>query len=244
MIRCRHGTVGEFVESLVKRTTPVRIVIADDHDLVRSGLRALLTGVPNLEILGEAVNGREALELCRRLGPDLVLMDVRMPEMDGIAAIRAVKRLYPRTSVLILTIHEKQEYMLEALKAGAAGYILKDAPREELLDSIGRALGGEASLSHRLSTQLLMRLAGEVQELPGGGTVNQETSHSLTRRELKFLRLLAHGYSNQKIAQSLVVSVGTVKNHVQHIIAKLGVSDRTQAVIWAFETRIVDLPAR
>lgn len=233
------------VEILAERAKPARLVIADDHDLVRSGLRALLTGVPNLQVLGEAANGREALELCRRFEPDLVLMDVRMPEMDGLAATRAIKHRYPRTSVLVLTIHENQSYMLEALKAGAAGYILKDAPRKELLGAIGRVLEGEATLSRQLSFQLLMQLAGEVEEAPGVARFpDGETPYSLTPRELEVLQLLARGYSNQKIAASLVVTVGTVKNHVQHIIAKLDVSDRTQAVIRAFEDRIVELPGR
>ncbi len=245
MIQSQRKAVSERVEILAERAEPARLVIADDHDLVRSGLRALLTGVPNLQILGEATNGREALELCRRFEPDLVLMDVRMPEMDGLTATRAVKQRYPRTGVLVLTVHENQDYMLEALRAGAAGYILKDAPRAELLEAIGGVLEGEAILSQRLSAQLLVRLADEVQETPNAaGSPGGETPYSLTRRELEVLWLLARGYSNQKIAASLVVAVGTVKNHVQHIIAKLGVSDRTQAVIRAFEERIVNLPGR
>lgn len=245
MIQPQREAVVERVEMLAERAEPARLVIADDHDLVRSGLRALLTGVPNLQILGEAANGREALELCRRFEPDLVLMDVRMPEMDGLAATRAVKQRNPRTGVLVLTVHENQDYMLEALRAGAAGYILKDAPRAELLDAIGGVLEGEAILSQRLSSQLLMRLAGEVREVPNSaGPPGGETLYSLTRRELEVLRLLARGYSNQKIAAGLVITVGTVKNHVQHVIAKLGVSDRTQAVIRAFEKGIVDLPDR
>src|SRR5918997_1245443 len=210
---------------LADRAQPAGIVIADDHDLVRSGLRALLTDVPNLRVLGEAANGREALELCRRFEPDLVLMDVRMPEMDGLTATRAIKHRYPRISVLILTVHENQSYMLEALKAGAAGYILKDAPAKELLGAIGRVLEGEATLSRRLSFQLLLQLADEVEGAPDvAGSPEGGMHFSLTPRELEVLRLLARGYSNQKIAESLVVAVGTVKNHVQHIIAKLGVS--------------------
>lgn len=230
---------------LAERAQPAGIVIADDHDLVRSGLRALLTDVPNLRILGEAANGREALELCRRFEPDLVLMDVRMPEMDGLTATRAIKHRYPRISVLVLTVHENQSYMLEALKAGAAGYILKDAPRKELLGAIGRVLEGEATLSRRLSFQLLLQLADEVGVgLDVAGSPEDGTHFSLTPRELEVLRLLARGYSNQKIAESLVVAVGTVKNHVQRVIAKLGVSDRTQAVVRAYEAGIVKPPSR
>lgn len=230
---------------LAERAQPAGIVIADDHDLVRSGLRALLTDVPNLRVLAEAANGREALELCRRFEPDLVLMDVRMPEMDGLTATRAIKHRYPRISVLVLTVHENQSYMLEALKAGAAGYILKDAPRKELLGAIGRVLEGEATLSRRLSFQLLLQLADEVGVgLDVAGSPEDGTHFSLTPRELEVLRLLARGYSNQKIAESLVVAVGTVKNHVQRVIAKLGVSDRTQAVVRAYEAGIVKPPSR
>jgi DNA-binding NarL/FixJ family response regulator len=233
------------VEMLAKRAKPAGLVIADDHDLVRSGLRALLTDVPNLQVLGEAANGREALELCRRFEPDLVLMDVRMPEMDGLTATRAIKHRYPRTSVLVLTVHENQSYMLEALKAGAAGYILKDAPRKELLGAIGRVLEGEVTLSRRLSLQLLMELANGVGGGPGvAGFPEGETPYSLTPRELEVLRMLALGYGNQKIAENLVIAVGTVKNHVQHILAKLGVSDRTQAVVRAYEAKIVKPPSR
>lgn len=230
---------------LAERAKPAGIVIADDHDLVRSGLRALLTDVPNLQVLGEAANGREALELCRRFEPDLILMDVRMPEMDGLTATRAIKHHYPRTSVLVLTVHENASYMLEALKAGAAGYILKDAPRKELLGAIGRVLEGEATLSRRLSFQLLLQLADEVGVGPDvAGFPEGGTHFSLTPRELEVLRLLTRGYSNQKIAESLVVAVGTVKNHVQRVIAKLGVSDRTQAVVRAYEAGIVKPPSR
>jgi DNA-binding NarL/FixJ family response regulator len=233
------------VEMLAKRAKPAGLVIADDHDLVRSGLRALLTDVPNLQVLGEAANGREALELCRRFEPDLVLMDVRMPEMDGLTATRAIKHRYPRTSVLVLTVHENQSYMLEALKAGAAGYILKDAPRKELLGAIGRVLEGEVTLSRRLSLQLLMELANGVGGGPGvAGFPEGDTPYSLTPRELEVLRMLALGYGNQKIAENLVIAVGTVKNHVQHILAKLGVSDRTQAVVRAYEAKIVKPPSR
>jgi DNA-binding NarL/FixJ family response regulator len=172
-------------------------------------------------------------------------MDVRMPEMDGLAATRAIKHRYPRTSVLVLTVHENQSYMLEALKAGAAGYILKDAPRKELLGAIGRVLEGEVTLSRRLSLQLLMELANGVGGGPGvAGFPEGETPYSLTPRELEVLRMLALGYGNQKIAENLVIAVGTVKNHVQHILAKLGVSDRTQAVVRAYEAKIVKPPDR
>ncbi len=125
----------------------IRLLIADDHALVRSGLRSMLQREPGIEIVGEARNGREAVELCRSLRPDLVLMDVRMPEMDGLKATRAIKREHPETGVLMVTMHENRDYMLEATKAGAAGYVLKDAPRNELLSAVRRVLGNEPSNS-------------------------------------------------------------------------------------------------
>jgi DNA-binding NarL/FixJ family response regulator len=140
---------------------PVRVALVDDHDLVRTGLKAVLKGAAGIEVVGEARNGREAIGLCGRVRPDIMLMDVRMPEMDGLKATREIKKRWPLVGVLILTVHENQDYMLEALKAGAAGYILKDAPQDQLVGAIRRVLEGEATLDHRLATQLLQRLAAE-----------------------------------------------------------------------------------
>src|ERR687894_2767906 len=143
------------------RAGSARLVLADDHDLVREGIRAVLEGEPDLEVVGEAQNGREAVEVCRRARPDLVLMDVRMPEMDGLAATRAIKEELPETSVVMVTMHESPDYLLEAIKAGAAGYILKDAAGERLVEAVRRTLEGEAPLSEGLAMQLLQRLASE-----------------------------------------------------------------------------------
>lgn len=172
----------------------VRVVLADDHDLVRAGLRAVLSGTSGLEIVGEARNGREALELCGRTAPKLVLMDVRMPEMDGLTATHQIKVRWPRIGVLILTVHEDHNYVLEAIGFGVPG------------------------AAHHRSR------AGD-----------------LTEREMEVLGLLSRGLSNKQIAEELFVSTGTAKNHVQHVIAKLGVSDRTQAVLRAFERGILFL---
>ncbi|HSL01220.1 MAG TPA: response regulator transcription factor [Rubrobacteraceae bacterium] len=216
---------------------PARLVLADDHDLLRRGLRSLLTGEPDLEVVGEASNGREALELCRDLRPDLVLMDVRMPVMDGLAATRMVKQVSPDTSVLMVTMHENPDYLLEALNAGAAGYVLKDAPAERLVSSIRRTLNGESPLNQELAMQLLQRLAGQRKQDPASKPPKRSESlpESLTPRELEVLQLLASGNANQQIAQTLVISRGTAKIHVERIIRKLGVSDRTQAAVRAIE---------
>src|ERR687894_238109 len=140
---------------------PARLVLADDHDLVREGIRAVLEGEPDLVVVGEAQNGRQALEVCLKERPDLVLMDVRMPEMDGLAATRAIKEQLPETSVVMVTMHESPDYLLEAIKAGAAGYILKDAAGERLVEAVRRTLEGEAPLSEGLAMQLLVRMVGQ-----------------------------------------------------------------------------------
>jgi DNA-binding NarL/FixJ family response regulator len=219
-----------------------RLAIVDDQDLAREGLKDMLLDEPDIEVVGEAANGREALLLCSRLHPDLLLMDVRMPEMDGLAATREVKQRYPLVSVLMVTMHENPDYLLEAMKAGAAGYVLKDAPGEEVVDAVRRVREGESPLDSELAARLIRRLAAEGREGGRERSVRDEASFErLTPRELEVLGLMKRGLSNRRIAQDLVISLGTAKNHVEHVIAKLGVSDRTQAVVKALETGILDL---
>ncbi len=223
---------------------PARLIIADDHDFVRSGIRVMLSGETGLQIVGEVGDGQEAIEICGRERPDLALMDVRMPRMDGLTATRSIKRSFPEISVLILTMHENEDYLLEAVKAGAAGYVLKDAPQEELVAVIRKVLEGETTLNRRLATKLLKRLANDAR---GAGAPRTEAgraapSQSLTARELEVLEQVALGKTNREIAEEFVISVGTVKNHIEHIIAKLEASDRTQAVVRALELRLIDFP--
>jgi two-component system, NarL family, response regulator LiaR len=221
-------------------TSPARIYIADDQALIREGIQAMLESEPDLEVVGEATNGQEALELCRELCPDLVLMDVRMPVMDGLEATRKIKRECPETSVLMVTTYESSDYLFEAIKAGAAGYILKNVTKPRLSDAIRRTLGGESPLNQELAMEMLQRFAVEEEspterlskpEEPSGQLLDE----SLTDRELEVLPLLASGLSNREIARRLVISPGTVKHHVRHIASKLGVSDRTQAAVRAVE---------
>ena len=208
---------------------PTRLVIADDHELARAGLRAMLTGQRGLEVVGLAANGREALALCRRLQPDLALIDVRMPEMDGLATCRSIKQECPATSVILITVYEKSEYLIEALKAGAAGFVLKDITQPELITSIRRVLRRESLLNSEVVVRLLGHLDGET------SSREELLPKQLSEREYEVLRLLVQGKTNPEIAQQLTISVGTVKIHVEHILAKLHVSDRTQAAVRAIE---------
>ena len=232
---------------LGERPEPARLLLADDHDLVRDGFHRMLGREPDLEVVGEASNGREAVELCRSLRPDLVLMDVRMPEMDGLEATRAIKAERPEVSVLVVSTHENPDYLFEALKAGAAGYVLKDAPKRRLVDAVRRVLNGESPLNQELAARLIQRLAKEMAARPAqpAPTTHPPTAKpptaELTPRELEVLEFLARGWTNPQVAQALYISRGTAKVHVERIIRKLGVSDRTQAVVRALELGLIEL---
>jgi DNA-binding NarL/FixJ family response regulator len=223
-----------------------RLVLADDHHLLRRGFRSLLSGEPGLEVVGEASTGLEAIELCRSLAPDLILMDVRMPEMDGITATRRIKDEQPGVSVLMVTMHENPDYLLEALDAGAAGYVLKDAPAERLINAVHRTLDGESPLNQELATRLLRQLAEEKLDTPSHTPPkhHEPLADALTPRETEVLGLLTTGQTNQQIAQTLTISKGTAKVHVERIIRKLGVSDRTQAAVRALELGFTSLDTR
>ena len=236
--------------------TPARIVVADDHALVREGLISMLRGASGVEVVGEAADGKEALELCRRLGgPDLVLMDIRMPKMDGIEATRAIKAEHPRTRVLVVTIHEDPDYLLKAVRAGAAGYVLKEVSRGQLINAVHRALEGEIPLNQKLVMHLITRLSEEVPKgdpdpPPSGRSPGRPSGEepsvnapvlpgTLTAREVEVLRLIGRGRTNHQIARELLVSVSTIKNHIRNILTKLEVSDRTQAAVLAIEAGLL-----
>ena len=198
------------------------------------------------EVVGEAEDGGEAVEICSRLQPDLVLMDVRMPKMDGLAATRMIKQGHPEASILMVTMQENPRYLLEAVKAGAAGYVLKGSPNSQIMGAIHRVIEGESPLNQELAMHVIHQLVSEIaQETnpPRDAQQHQRPDtlpHSLTKRELEVLRLLAQGQTNREIAQSLVLSALTVKTHVQRIIGKLGVSDRTQAAVRAAELGLLN----
>ena len=218
-----------------------QIVIVDDHELARLSLKNMLFDEDDIEVVGEAANGQEALVLCSRLKPDLVLMDVRMPEMDGLAATREIKQSHPEISVVMLTMHENPDYLLEALKAGAAGYVLKDASREAVVGAVRRVVDGELPLDESLAGRLLKRLATE--KSGRSSSANRSDAHviPLSPRELEVLKLMRLGLTNPQIGKELSVTTRTAKNHVEHIMAKLGASDRTQAVVRALELEILEL---
>jgi DNA-binding NarL/FixJ family response regulator len=231
------------------RSMPAQILIADDHELVRDGVKHMLGYEEDLEVVGEASNGREVVELCRRLKPDLVLLDVRMPEMGGLEATRAIKAEQPEVSVLVISTYRNLDYLLEAIEAGADGYVLKDAPNPQLTNAMRRALDGESPLNQELAMQLIQRLtsktsqsAGPPPAPEGGDAASTPEPNKLTSRELEVLRLLAQGKTNQDIAEELLISRATAKVHVQHIIAKLEVSDRTQAIVRAFKLGLIRPP--
>lgn len=224
----------------------IRVVIVDDHDLAREGLRDMLLDEPDIEVVGEASNGREALALCSSSRPDLVLMDVRMPEMDGLTATRKLKQQHTKVSVLMVTMHENPDYLLEALKAGAAGYVLKDAHQHEIITAIHQVRRGDLPLDPQLAARLLRRMAVEESQHENeekSRTSNLSDVEVLTPREQEVLEFMKLGWTNRQIAQKLFISPGTVKNHVEHIIAKLEVSDRTQAVVRALELGVLDFSA-
>jgi DNA-binding NarL/FixJ family response regulator len=219
--------------------SPSRIVVADDHPLIREALTRTIDEQPDLEAVGEATDGLEALELCRRFQPELVLMDVLMPRMDGLEATRQIKREFPRTIVLVLTAVEDPSYLSEALKAGAAGYVQKGATTQQTLEAVRKVLEGESSLDQELATQLLKRLMEDPKPEPNGRAKGKSLAGLLSTRESEVLRLVARGYTNQQIARYLLISVSTVKKHVRSAISKLGVSDRTQAAVRAAELGVL-----
>ena len=212
----------------------IRVLVADDQRLVRSGFRMILRAEPDIEVVGEAGDGVEALAEARRLRPDVVLMDVRMPKVDGIEATRRLLREPEAPRVLVLTTFDLDEYVFGALRAGASGFLLKDAPEEQLLAAIRIAADGGAIFSPGVTTRLIERFAALAEPEAASPELGE-----LTARELEVLKLLARGRTNAEIAAELVVSDHTVKTHVARILSKLGLRDRTQAVIVAFESGLV-----
>jgi DNA-binding NarL/FixJ family response regulator len=214
----------------------IRVVIADDQALVRGGFRSILEGQPDIEVIDEAEDGVQAVELARQHAPDVVLMDIRMPRMDGIAATRAVLGgAGAVVRVLVLTTFDHDEYVYEALRAGASGFLLKSAPPRELAGAIRTVAAGDALLAPDITRRLIQDYISR----PHPSTVPPPTFETLTPRETEVLMLIARGRSNGEIAAQLYLSEPTVKTHITRVFAKLGVRDRVQAVVLAYETGLV-----
>lgn len=208
--------------------TPIRVLIVDDHPVVRAGIEGMLASQPDLQIVGQAADGAGAVALCADLHPAVVLMDLRMAGMDGVAATRAIKSRFPAIQVLVLTTYDSDADILRAIEAGATGYLLKDTPREQLFQAIRAAARGEAALAPTVAARLMTRMRAPAEE-------------ALSAREIEVLAQVARGASNRQVGRELHISEATVKTHLIHIFDKLGVADRTAAVTAALERGILVL---
>ncbi|MDR0346455.1 MAG: response regulator transcription factor [Nocardiopsaceae bacterium] len=213
----------------------IRVVVADDQGMVRSGFSVLLNAQPDIEVAGEATNGQEAIACATELGPDVILMDVRMPVLDGLQATRAISALPDPPKVLVLTTFDLDDYVYEALRAGASGFLLKDASARELAEAVRLVAAGDALLAPGVTRRLIAEFA----RLGAPRSPGRQQLDGLTERESEVLALVARGLSNAEIAGQLVVAEQTVKTHVSRILMKLGLRDRTQAVVLAYETGLV-----
>ncbi|MDX3382952.1 DNA-binding response regulator [Streptomyces sp. V2] len=218
----------------------IRVLVADDQMMVREGFSVLLNAMPDIEVVGEAVDGREAVAKVRELAPDVVLMDIRMPELNGIEATREIVAADGAAKVLVLTTFDLDEYVYQALRAGASGFLLKDASARQLAEGVRVVASGESllapSVTKRLITEFSRLAENERPRIPASA---QAAYGDLTERETEVLVLIAQGLSNAEMAEHLVVAESTVKTHVSRVLVKLGLRDRTQAAVFAYETRLV-----
>lgn len=211
---------------------PIRVLLVDDHNMVRLGLKAYFSTLPDIRVVGEAGTGEEAVRQTAALAPDVVLMDLIMPGMDGVEATRQVKKASPRTQVIVVTSYHEDEHIFPAIRAGALSYVLKDIDPDDLANAIRRASAGEAVLNPRVAARMVKELHGQHKQEPNPFT-------ELTDREMDVLRQIAAGKSNHEIAECLVISEKTVKSHVTNLLNKLHLSDRTQAAVYAWQAGIV-----
>jgi DNA-binding NarL/FixJ family response regulator len=212
----------------------IRVLVADDQSMVRAGFRMLLGGEPDIEVVAEASNGLEAVDKAARFGPTVVLMDIRMPELDGLEATRRILAAAPETRVLVLTTFDLDEYIYEALRAGASGFVLKDDPPERLIAAIRTVAAGDALLSPAVTKRVIRQFVRAPRPTP------PKELEELSERERDVFRLIARGLSNAEIGRELYISDTTVKTHVTHILQKLGLRDRVQAVVLAYQTGVFE----
>jgi len=216
----------------------IRVLVADDQSMVRAGFRMLLSGEDDIEVVAEASNGIEAVEKADRFAPTVVLMDIRMPELDGLEATRRILAADPDARVLVLTTFDLDEYVYEALRAGASGFVLKDDPPEQLLEAVRTVASGEALLSPAITKRVIREFTRMARPSP------PKELDDLSTREREVLRLIALGLSNAQIGQELFISETTVKTHVTHILSKLDLRDRVQVVVLAYQTGIIEADGR
>ena len=227
------------------KTRKIRVLVVDDHAIVRDGIQSLLATEPDIELVGEAANGADAVSKVRTLHPDVILMDLVMPEMDGIEAIHQIMAFEPEARILVLTSFSADDNVFPAIKAGALGYLLKDTGSEELMQAIHQVYRGEVSLHPKIARMLLQEISlaqpakgrGQLSHLPEQSSVVDP----LTERELEVLKLVAHGRSNREIADQLIVAEGTVRTHVSNILDKLHLASRTQATLYALREGLTSL---
>lgn len=212
---------------------PITVLVVDDHEIVRRGIRAFLATEPGIEVLGEAEDGKQAVAMAEELLPDVILMDLVMPEMDGIDATRAIRARQPACEILVLTSFGSDDKIFPAIKAGALGYLLKDTSPNELARAIRHAAEGQATLNPTIAGRLLRQFAAEKERAV--------PSEPLTDREIEVLRLLATGLTNEQIGDGLDIGEATVRTHVSHVLAKLGLANRTQAALWALREGLTSL---
>jgi len=233
-------------------TNKIRVLLADDQDIIRTGLTIILNHQPDLEVVGQAADGLEAIDLAKKLQPDVILMDIKMPRLNGIQATRQIMTTLPRTQIIILTTYDTDDWVFDGIRAGAVGYLLKDAPGENLAEAVRGAMRGESQMDPTVARKVLREFqhvtaahrptTGPIApDHAAAAAAEEEPLEKLTDREEEILKLLVAGLPNKEIAQQLALSEGTVKNHISAILAKLHANDRTQAVLTALKRGLVDL---
>lgn len=229
---------------IMTEISKIRVLIVDDHQIVREGLSSVLQSKGDIEVVGLAANGTEAVDLARKLAPDVVLMDISMPMMDGVAATKQIKKENPQTGVVVLTMYADEEYIFELVKAGAAGYLLKDADSTQIAKAIRAISKGESMIHPAIASKILTGFSRLSSGKTEKGLKKNPAVHGMSDRELEVLELVAEGKTNKEIANDLSLSEKTVKNHIQSIFKKLDVTDRTKAAIYAIKEGLIDLKTR